>query len=247
MKLRAVWQPLGYLFLYNMMQVPNAAWMNFLVKGLKFSEFDLGLLSISSAIMTMVGLSMYKIWCFHTSFRSIYVITTVLGSFFSLLQLVLVYRWNRQFGMPDTVFALGDNTFMQFASALQMMPACIMFVVLCPEGSEGTTYALLTTVLNLSQTVASNIGTYLTSVWDTSNASISAGNYTGVAHLTVLTSVLHLLPILFISLLPASKEEQLALREKGESSVRNGGVLVTVVAMSLVFTVSMNLYVIFRD
>lgn len=205
LKLRAVGQPLGYLFLYNMMQVPNASWTNFLVKGLKFSEFDLGLLSLSSAVMTMVGLSMYKVWCFHTSFRSIYVITTVLGSVFSLLQLVLVYRWNQRLGMPDTVFALGDNTFMQFASALQMMPACIMFVVLCPEGSEGTTYALLTTVMNLSQTMATNLGTYLTGVWDTSNAAIAAGGYSGVAHLTVLTSVLHLLPILFISILPASK------------------------------------------
>jgi len=29
------------------------------------------------------------------------------------------------------------------------------FVVLCPEGSEGTTYALLTTVTNLGGTVVS--------------------------------------------------------------------------------------------
>lgn len=76
---------------------------------------------------------------------------------------------------------------------------------LCAYSTAGTTYALLTTVLNLSSTVASNIGTYLTGVWDTSNTSIVNGDYTGVEKLTVLTSVLHFLPILFISVLPASK------------------------------------------
>jgi BT1 family len=41
--------------------------------------------------------------------------------------------------------------------------------MLCPEGSEGLVYAVLTTIMNLSGTVASDIGSAMTLIWDVSN------------------------------------------------------------------------------
>jgi hypothetical protein len=37
-----VWQPTLFAFSYSMMQIPNTAMKNFLVKGLHFSDFELG-------------------------------------------------------------------------------------------------------------------------------------------------------------------------------------------------------------
>jgi hypothetical protein len=37
--------------------------------------------------------------------------------------------------------------------------------MLCPPGSEGLVYAVLTTIMNLSGTVASDIGSTLTLIW----------------------------------------------------------------------------------
>lgn len=78
-----------------------------------------------------------------------------------------------------------------FVTAIQFMPTCIMYVVLCPDGSEGTTYALLTTMRyigvvnfvcilkemnymifcsNLASTVASDIASWMTKIWNVSNS-----------------------------------------------------------------------------
>ncbi len=59
--------------------------------------------------------------------------------------------------------------------------------MLCPEGSEGVTYALLTTVSNLAGTLAYDVGTWMTGLWDVSNSTLSSGNFDGVLYLTILT------------------------------------------------------------
>lgn len=45
------------------------------------------------------------------------------------------------------------------------------YISMCPDGAEGTTYAILTTMTNVSQAAAFNLGTHFTSFWDVSNES----------------------------------------------------------------------------
>lgn len=85
------------------------------------------------------------------------------------------------------------------------MPTNIMFMMLCPEGSEGVTYALLTTIANLASTVSGDIGSGLTTLFDVSNTSLEAGNFDGVLYLTILTSFLQLLPLCLLWILPDSR------------------------------------------
>lgn len=40
---------------------------------------------------------------------------------------------------------------------------------MCPDGAEGTTYAILTTMSNVAMAAASNIGTMFTVIWDVDN------------------------------------------------------------------------------
>ena len=40
---------------------------------------------------------------------------------------------------------------------------------MCPDGAEGTTYAILTTMANVSLAAALNLGTMFTGIWDVSN------------------------------------------------------------------------------
>lgn len=171
LQLKAVWLPMSYVYLYNVLQIPNSAWGNYLVTGLHFTDFDLGLLGISGSLMTWLGLIVYKRYFFETGWRNIYIFTTVLGVIFSLLQLVLIYRYNIRMGLPDVVFALGDSTLAAFVGSIQFLPTCIMYVSLCPDGSEGTTYALLTTISNLAGTVSSDFGSWCTKIWNVSNES----------------------------------------------------------------------------
>jgi hypothetical protein len=41
--------------------------------------------------------------------------------------------------------------------------------MLCPAGIEGMSFALLTTMTSMGGTVAAEIGSFLTTIWDVSN------------------------------------------------------------------------------
>ena len=70
------------------------------------------------------------------------------------------------------------------------MPAIVMFVSLCPEGAEGTTYAMLTTITNIGGTVSGDFGTALLPIWNVSNEALKQGDFKGVVKLSILTTVL---------------------------------------------------------
>lgn len=161
LQLRAVYVPITFIYIYGIFQIPNAAWTNFLILGLGFSDFEIGMLTVASAVLFWLGMVAYKMLFFDTSWRYIYIYTTILVAIFSLLQIILILRLNVAAGIPDFAFALGDTAIATFVMAIQNMPSCIMFAMLCPEGSEGVTYALLTTISNLSGAVAQDIGMYI--------------------------------------------------------------------------------------
>lgn len=58
--------------------------------------------------------------------------------------------------------------------------------MVCPEGSEGVIYALMTTITNLGSTVSYDFATIFTYIWDVSNDTLLSGDYTGVMNLTIL-------------------------------------------------------------
>ena len=47
MQIKAVWMPTTFVYIYNELQLTNAAWMNFLVEGLDFAAWQIGLTSAS--------------------------------------------------------------------------------------------------------------------------------------------------------------------------------------------------------
>ena len=61
---------------------------------------------------------------------------------------------------------------------------------LCPGGSEGAVYAMLTTFGNVALLAGNSLGTLFASLWDVSNAALRRGELGGLWKLTVLTSCL---------------------------------------------------------
>jgi MFS family permease len=235
-QLRAVWRPMIFVGFYNMMQISNAVWTNFLVDGLDFSEFEIGVISITTAVFSWVGLLSYKRYFFNSSWRGVFVVTTAINLVFSLLQLLLIFRINTLIGMPDILFATGDDAISQFILAIQFLPVCIMYIGLCPAGSEGVMYAMLTSYSNLAYECGYNIGTLLTSVWDVSNSTLEAGDFGGVWRLTLLTSCVQVVPLIFVGVLPANKVEQRKLQESNEKSVTGGIIFLMLFLTAMLWT-----------
>jgi hypothetical protein len=121
---RAVWYPCSFIYLYNCLYLTNPAWNTFLVDGLGFSNFDIGLLGIGGAILSYVGIIVYRKYLFESSWRFIYVITTMLSALFSGFQLILVFGLNEKIGMSSrawqVVLAMGSYGMVQFVTAVQV-------------------------------------------------------------------------------------------------------------------------------
>lgn len=60
--------------------------------GLEFKNFDLGLISVMSAVLYMIGLIIFKKFLFQTSWRMIYIYTSTVGAVFSVLQVRMKYE-----------------------------------------------------------------------------------------------------------------------------------------------------------
>ena len=124
---KAVWRPCTFIYIYNLFVLVNPAWNSYLVKGLGFSDFELGMLGVCGTVLSFVGIVVYKRYLFNTNFRTVYLFCTLISCVFAFLQLVLVLRWNGEIGMGSTgcqlLFAMGSYGVVQFLIAIQFLPS----------------------------------------------------------------------------------------------------------------------------
>lgn len=247
-QLRAVWQPMTFVYIYNALQLTNAAWMNFLIDGLDFSAWQIGLVSIVGSIMAWFGIMTYKRFFFASNWRIVYFWCTTLASLIALGQLILVFGVNRSWGIGDIWFSMGDDVLVEFVIAVQFLPMCIMYLGLCPPGSEGTTYAMLTTWSNLAGSLAFDISTALTVVWDVSTETIKAGDYSGIWKLSLLCGLIGPVPLILLGLIPRNKEDQRKLQQDTSRHYWAGVAFITVMILTLLVTFVESVYeVYFND
>ena len=113
-----------------------------------------------------------------------------------------------------------------------------MYMRLCPNGSEGASYAMLTTFSNIALVCASNLGSHLAGIWNVSNDAMRVHDVSGLWKLSVLTSTLAVLPLSLLWLLPANPEEQLKLAQSKVKSKVGGIFFLIVLFGSLTWTIS---------
>mmetsp|Transcript_13840 Transcript_13840/g.27597 ORF Transcript_13840/g.27597 Transcript_13840/m.27597 type:complete len:760 (+) Transcript_13840:90-2369(+) len=241
-QLKAVWQPMTFVYVYNAMQLTNAAWMNFLVEGLEFKAWMIGIVGVVGSIMSWFGIMTYEKFFFGSNWRIVYFWCTSIASAIAVAQIVLVTGVNRRFGLSDIAFSMGDDVLIEFVIAVQFLPMCIMYLGLCPEGSEGTTYAMLTTWSNLAGTIAFDISTALTGVWDVSSEAIQAGDYSGVGKLSLFCGIVGPLPLVLLGLIPKNKEDQQKLQADNTRSYTGGVIFISVMILSLLVTFAESIY-----
>lgn len=255
LKLRAVWQPMIFVFTYNFLQVPNVAFKNFLVKGLGFENFELGLLLVGATVFGWLGLIIYREYFFGFSWRDIYIWTTIIGFVCSLMQIVLAYRWNQDLGIPDLYFAIGDEATAVLVEKVHSMPTRIMYITLISErrigeinvgGCEGAIFSLLISITSIGYVFGSAFGGILSEICNINNESLSAGDFSGVAKLTIALAFIRILPLSLVYLLPDTREEQRALFSHGGSSVMGGGVLIITLLTGVILAVLCDFYFIYQ-
>lgn len=233
-----VFGPLSFVYLYNILQVPNVAWQSYLQLALDFPPSILGITVTIGSFMTFLGIIAYKKYFFHASWRNIYIWSTVLTSFFSITQIMLIFQINQRLHMSNYLFSVGDDVIQQFIGGVQFLPVCILYMRLCPEGSEGASYSMLTTFGNIALVCANNVGNLLASIWDVSNHAMRTHQFGGLWRLTLLTSAVSVLPLGALALLPKNQQEQDALGQCTATSRLGGTLFLVVLFASIAFSLT---------
>jgi hypothetical protein len=125
--------------------------------------------------------------------------TTLLSVPLGLTQALLTSHVNRDLGIPDKLFALTDTVVLSVLGQIAFMPTLVLAAKLCPPGAEGTLFATLMSIFNLSHTVSSELGAGLTSMLH-----VTESNFDNLTLLVVLCSVSSALPLLAIGLLDSA-------------------------------------------
>lgn len=227
---RSVWQPMAFVYIYNALQVGNAAWTQYLRTTLEFTSTQINLIYIASSVLLYLGIITYKYCMMDWSWRLVYIICTLLNGVFSAMQILLILGIT--FGLPPFVFALGDDAFSEFLAGVQFLPSTIMMVHLCPEGSEGASYAMFTTVHNSAGQVSTAVSTHLLGIWDVSKGVLAEHELSGMVKLTLLTTILQVSGILLVRMLPRTKDELFELRNTDYGSSQLGGLIFLVLTFA---------------
>ena len=89
---------------------------------------------------------------------------------------------------------------------------------------------------------ASNIGNRLSNIWDVTNDAMRDNDVSGLWKLTVLTSCLSVVPLLFLFLLPTDSTEQEKLSQSKDKSFVGGCVFIVVLFASLSWTIVSSIF-----
>ncbi len=240
---RAVHVPLLYVILQHVFLVSNAAWFTFLVDGLGFTISQTGMLGMIAVFSGMLSLVLYGACLEAVNWRYICLGAVLLGTFFSAANLLLILRVNVKLGIPDFVFAAGDDVLSDVIVSFFTVPNFRMMNLMCPKGSEGVSYAMLSSASNMGYTVSSSIGALLTHVWDVSNEAMKEKRFDGLLKLQLLSCILPLLPLPLVFLIPRNTREQLTAMAKGIRNNLYGWLVLLWIVFGLIYTMGTAAYI----
>jgi hypothetical protein len=107
------------IYAYNLLQVGNGAWRQFLKSNLFFTEAQINYLLMASYVLLYLGTVTYKHFFLRISWRRVYQACILLNGVFSALQLLLIT--GHTFGLSPFLFALGDEAFAEFVRGVQFL------------------------------------------------------------------------------------------------------------------------------
>jgi len=145
---------------------------------------------------------------------------------------MLVLVWNKCiFGISDYAFSLGDDGIVNYVSGVQFLHIFIMYVGLCPAGSEGAVFAILTSFGKVALNRGTALGTLFAEIWDVSKYAVISNGLSGMWKLALLTSAIYLFYCYACYLLPNSYAEQKQLKAEGEKNIIAGVVFLAVLLL----------------
>ncbi|BAC07569.1 folate/biopterin family MFS transporter [Thermosynechococcus vestitus] len=194
---KRIWLPVAFLFLWQATPGSESAFFFFTTNELGFEAEFLGRVRLVTSIASLLGVWIFQRYLKTLPLRTIFFWSTILSAFLGLSSLILVTHLNRQWGISDQWFSLGDSLILAVMGQIAFMPVLVLAARLCPPGIEATLFALLMSISNLANLVSHELGALLTH-W----LGITEHNFDRLWLLVLMTNLSTLLPLPLLNWLP---------------------------------------------
>ena len=139
--------------------VPSRAGVQLLGdRSLGFDQEFLGVLAQVSAVLSLVGLIVFRKPITHRPVSYTLFWVTIAGAVLYLPTIGLFYGVNEWFGVSPRTFAFIDTTISAPLGQLSMVPMLALIARTAPRGAEATMFAIMASLMNLALS-ASELGT----------------------------------------------------------------------------------------
>lgn len=222
---KTIWLPTAFIFIWQATPTADAAFFFFTTNELGFEPEFLGRVRLVTSIASLVGVWIFQRFLKTIPFRVIFGWSTVLSAVLGMTMLLLVTHANRELGIDDRWFSLGDSLVLTVMGQIAYMPVLVLAARLCPPGVEATLFALLMSVSNLASLCSYQLGAFLMRGFG-----ITQNNFDLLWLLVVIANVSTLLPLPFLTWLPADEqtlqpvpvlEDTTAVKEIGQTLLPN--------------------------
>ncbi|CAK0859169.1 unnamed protein product [Prorocentrum cordatum] len=120
---------------------------------------------IAGSLAGLAGVWTFETYMTKWNARKAFWVTTLVKVVASLVDQVLINRWNLVVGLPDEyAFFLGNAVIREMVVMLDFMPVMVLIGKLCPKNIESTVFAVLAGFSNFGSNIGSVLGTILIEV-----------------------------------------------------------------------------------
>merc|ERR1719161_3454652 len=89
-------------------------------------QFFTTVLGLVTSVFSLIGLVIYNKYMHDWNYRSLLIVSNLLISILSFLDVIMFTRTNVKWGIPDTVFVLGSSVSGTIISQWQWMPGVVL-------------------------------------------------------------------------------------------------------------------------
>ncbi|KAA8527621.1 hypothetical protein F0562_034984 [Nyssa sinensis] len=197
-----VFLPTVFIFLWQATPQSDSAMFFFTTNKLGFTPEFLGRVKLVTSVASLLGVGIYNGFLKNIPLWKIFIVTTLIGSALGMTQVFLVTGLNRQFGISDEWFAMGDSLIITVLGQASFMPVLVLAARLCPQGMEATLFATLMSISNGGSVVGGLLGAGLTQLFG-----VTKDRFDNLAFLIILCNLSSLLPLPLLGLLPRDEPD----------------------------------------
>ncbi|XP_043707348.1 folate-biopterin transporter 1, chloroplastic-like [Telopea speciosissima] len=194
--------PTLFIFLWQATPHSDSAMFYFTTNKIGFTPEFLGRVKLVTSIASLLGVGLYNGFLKDVPLRKIFLVTTIIGAALGMTQVFLVIGLNRQFGISDEWFSIGDSLIITVLGQASFMPVLVLAARLCPQGMEATLFATLMSISNGGSVVGGLLGAGLTQFFG-----VTKENFDNLALLIVLCNISSLFPLPLLGLLPSDSPD----------------------------------------